>query len=224
MSDEIVLLVSYSNPFEAEWAKETLKAEGIPAFVSGEAVGGLFAGMGGAFGQVQLHVAESNAERALAILEAAAAEEDDGPGEERASSSAITRQRKDDEEEGETALTAADRRSRLETEPSQTAKAAIQAPSSQTTHDDDLDDDPRVSWGPDDYANRAWRAAVIGLVFGWGILHLYSIWQLLHLGSTPDDKPSEAGMRKVYGALALDCLVLGLLALAAVAIVDSISR
>ncbi len=57
-------------------------------------------------------------------------------------------------------------------------------------------------------AVRAWRATLIGLLPPlWVFLHIYSLWLLVKLSSRPDEV-SPAGMRRVYGALAIDGFVL----------------
>ena len=55
-------------------------------------------------------------------------------------------------------------------------------------------------------ASRAWRAAFFGMVLPF-IMQIYSLWLVLKLVSR-DEEVSQAGMRKVYAALAIDGLVL----------------
>lgn len=61
-------------------------------------------------------------------------------------------------------------------------------------------------------ATRAWRAAFYGMAILPFLMQLYSFWLVLKLLSRNEDV-SPAGMRKVYGALAIDGVVLLMLAL-----------
>ena len=64
MADEMVTIATFGNPLQAEAMKNHLEAEGIPAFVTGGEAGGLFAGMGGAFGLVSSRLAATIRSRA----------------------------------------------------------------------------------------------------------------------------------------------------------------
>ena len=65
MSDKLVEVAAYSIPVEAHAARGLLEAEGIRAFLEGEHAVNVFAGIQC---RITLHVAESDAERAVALL------------------------------------------------------------------------------------------------------------------------------------------------------------
>src|ERR1700722_9550806 len=64
MSDKLVEVAAFSLPIEASAARGLLEAEGIKAVLCGEQVVGVL-GIQGLGGKVTLHVAESDADRAL---------------------------------------------------------------------------------------------------------------------------------------------------------------
>src|SRR5207244_6007231 len=76
MDDKLVEVARFGDAVEAELAKNRLEAEGIRAFLGTENTGGLFAGMGLAFGGISLHVAEADLARAAALLDTPAEDED----------------------------------------------------------------------------------------------------------------------------------------------------
>jgi hypothetical protein len=84
MSDKLVEVAEFGRSLEAHVAHGLLEAEGIRAVLSGEAAVNIFGGVP-AGGKITLHVAESDAERAVGILAAAEAdradEEDRPPSE-----------------------------------------------------------------------------------------------------------------------------------------------
>jgi len=65
-----VSLATYSNGFDADLARETLEAEGIPVLVKGPQVGIFGAGFQGTVqGGVELQVPSPELERAQALLQ-----------------------------------------------------------------------------------------------------------------------------------------------------------
>jgi hypothetical protein len=56
-------------------------------------------------------------------------------------------------------------------------------------------------------ATRAWRAAFLGMAIVPVLMQIYSLWLVLKFVPR-DEEVSRAGMRKVYGALAIDGTVL----------------
>lgn len=217
---EMVTIATFANAIEAEMAKNRLAEEHIPAFVLGETSGTLFSGMTNLLGSIRLQVTENNADRALAILEGESGEDiDEGPEPE--PSTAI----KAPEWARAPAGSAAG-----STDPSIQSPPGVKEvadpdadlrgvdPDEEGDTDDEKDEDPyRVTWGPDDYAVRAWKVAGIGLLLLpplWmlalpPVLHVYSAWYLLQLFSMPE-KPSPAAKRKAYLALVIDALAIGL--------------
>jgi hypothetical protein len=69
MAGPMVRLATYINSIEAELARNQLEAAGIPAFLSGERSGSLFAGVGSALAQIELYVSEDHVADAQAVLE-----------------------------------------------------------------------------------------------------------------------------------------------------------
>ncbi len=68
MSDKLVKVAAYSIPVEAHAARGLLEAEGIRAVLEGEGAVNVFSGVQGLGGKITLNVAESDAERAVALL------------------------------------------------------------------------------------------------------------------------------------------------------------
>lgn len=83
MPEPFVTLAAYHMPVEAELARGRLETEGIHAFLTGGGSVGLFGGIQGLGGMIQLRVSEADAGRAAEILAAHEKAEGDG-GEERA--------------------------------------------------------------------------------------------------------------------------------------------
>src|SRR5262249_5763157 len=73
--------------------------------------------------------------------------------------------------------------------------------------DEGEDEEPYDPESAENLALRAWRGALIGLITLPFILHVYSLWLLVKLANHPEEV-SPAGMRRVYGALAIDGFVL----------------
>jgi hypothetical protein len=210
MPDQIVTLAMFLDTMAAEMAKLRLEAEGIPVALSGDTSGGLFAGLGGAFGTIHLQVAERDRKRAETILAEMEKDQEEGPGPE--DSTAITAQKPEDEDEPE--APALDQDDAIQKEVPAKATAAPPgevgiAPSlhSRKKHKDDDEAEYAIASGPEEIASRAWRAAVIGLVLFPPVLHVYSIWLLLRLSSI-SAYLTPAASRKMYGALLIDMAVL----------------
>ncbi len=210
MEDEIVTLATFSNPFEAEHAKDRLEEAGIRVFQSGQETNSLFAGLGGAFAQVQLHVHEGDLTRAHFIL---SRPEDEEPEAEVPIDTAIkSRDEKHPPGGNGEAIqtTVAPLVNTLAVDAYQAAPPA-QLPAYVPEASDDLELNPPNP--ADALAERAWRAALFGTLIFPGFMHLYSISLLLRL-SPSTAAPSPAGLRKVFGAILIDILVLGGIVLA----------
>ena len=82
MPEAFVTLAAYHMSVEAELVRGRLEAEGIQAFLTGGGSVGVFGGIQGLGGMIQLRVSETDAERAAEILAAHEKAEGDG-GEER---------------------------------------------------------------------------------------------------------------------------------------------
>ena len=225
MSSKMVTVATFGNPIEAELAKNRLRDEGIQAHLLGDTGGSPFAGVGGLFGQMSLLVAEADAERAGRVL---AEEEPEEPSEEGGSTAikAPEWSRADGTEEDDPE--ARYRTAELELQSAKPVKkderiarvgdsaSSAERMDGSTASEEEEGDDLSVSWKPDDYAGRAWKAAVIGIMLlpfspciflGIGVL-LYSVALVIYLAFMSEDLTS-AGLRRLYGALAAIAVGLG---------------
>ena len=103
----------------------------------------------------------------------------------------------------------------------QGSEPEIAAAMDQEAPEEVKDLDRPITWIAEALANRAWRAAVLGLVLFPGMFHLYSLFLLVNM-MFKDEEVSPSGMRKVYGALALDLAVLPIVALIVLAILSHV--
>jgi hypothetical protein len=188
MADKTVLIARFGDTVEAEMAKNRLEAEGIPAFLGSEATGGLFAGLGHAFGGIALHVREVDWERAARLLQEIEdkSEENEGPPEEEVELGATAEPPAPDHDVEEW-----DERP-VATEPGLEGEEEPRHPIQRTA---------------DDLAAYAWRAAVLGFIVCPFILHVYSLYLLLRVALMPDSL-TAAWKRKAIVALVLDLVVL----------------
>jgi hypothetical protein len=69
MSEQYVVVATFSLPVEAQVACARLRDEGIPAQLTGDIASSAFAGLAGVGGRIELHVPASHYDQALAILE-----------------------------------------------------------------------------------------------------------------------------------------------------------
>jgi hypothetical protein len=83
MNEKLVTVARFTDYVEAELARQLLEAEGITAFVMGQNVGNVYAGVPAAI-DIQLQTPESQAGEAIGILKAREkdAVESEPPGEE----------------------------------------------------------------------------------------------------------------------------------------------
>jgi Putative prokaryotic signal transducing protein len=214
MNDEMVTLATFANTIEAEMVKNLLADEGIPAFVIGETSGTLFSGMTNLFGEVRLLVAESNLERATAILEEDEDDEDLPETEPLPEPGTAFKA-------GDWAREPSSRKGTVDdsiravpgVKEAPEADAALRTEEvkrvKEVEKDDDEEEDAelRVDWGPDDHAARAWKASIIGLLMFPPLLHLYSLSCLVQV-FFGDESPSPAGLRKAVAAGIIDVLVI----------------
>lgn len=213
MADEMVTIATFGNPLEAEAMKNYLAAEGIPAYVTGGEAGGLFAGMDGAFGLVRLLVAESNRDKALAILDGIADEDaDDEPAAAETGIQAPAWQRTPTDAPSRAA---GDPRIRKVEKRVAPPKAAARPETTTDVTDDDDEEEREVVWGREDYAARACKVAVVASIlvpfmafcmFFLAVpvgLYIYSLW-LVSQALTPEGTLSGAGRLKIAVALVLD--------------------
>lgn len=208
MDDEIVKLATYADPFEAEWVKEQLEEAGLRVFQAGQATNALFAGLGGAFGEVELHVRTADLGKAQAVLQSLAEEEKERlekEDQDHESSTAIQRPNGALAPPApETALQAAPAPREPDEGPPRDEEAAAMGDESA-----DGPDSVDVTWTPDYYVERAYRAALYGAVtvFGIFIFQPYSVWLLFRL-LFADGELSPGRMRKLLATILIDALAL----------------
>jgi hypothetical protein len=224
MQDNIVTVARFLDPIAAQIAKNRLEGEGIPVLVAGDTTGGAFPGMGGAFNAVHLQVDEEHYQQALHVLEIAEKELSDDDD---TITTQITDMAPEGLRPGETASEITARAMLAPGDQITDDNITTQAKNSGRKQEDRVsDDDPELelSWSPDNYARRAWLAAVFGLMcaafavgqrylpmqidfIAWGgfilfsiPLQVYSAWMLIRLASHSDEL-SSSGTWKMYGAL-----------------------
>jgi hypothetical protein len=214
MSDEMVTIATFGDPIEAQVFKNRLEEAGITAFITGGESGGLFAGMGGAFGLVRLVVAEKDQEQALAILDETPEEDlPDEPETEPATAIRPAAWKGESSEKDDSEPEARVQAAPGIKEAGGPAGGLAQGKAAEVKGADEDDmDAPRLDWGAEDYAARAWKAAVLGVLVVPPLLHFYSIWCIIRLYSI-DEELSPAGRRKLYGALMIDILAVTVLPL-----------
>jgi hypothetical protein len=219
MSDKIVTLAMFHDPLEAQLVRNRLEAEGIRVLVSGDNTGGLFGGMGGAFGTVHLQVSEEHYPRASALLDSFDEDQEEDEPAPQTPSTAI----KADVAKPEAPATD------IQTTAAQKPVAAnvdtriAPKPEGPLAADSDEDDDAihsSLTWSADDYAWRACVAAVISVMllpFPLGVFlalvaNFYSAYLLARLGLLNKDM-TQRGLMRLYGALLAHALFWGFLCL-----------
>lgn len=195
MPVEFVKAATFSDPAEAEVARARLEGEGIAAVLSGEIGSTTFAGLTGITGNVQLRVPVADLERAVQLLQ-------------NSSAAVGTRVRpfwRCPECQAEVDA---------EIEVCPTCGAlAPEAPPEEATlsgEADEGEEEVREQWSPsvaDRLAQRAFRAAVIGLFVLPPLGHLYSVYLLFRLRETKSEL-SAKGQRHRLIALIIDAVVL----------------
>jgi len=218
--EKIVRLAWFSDPIEAGLVKNRLEEVGISAFISGDIAAGAFAGLGSAFAKIELYVPRSCLQRAFSVLEKIQTEEYQQDAED---STAI--ETRDPPSRVDEHVMAAD--THIHAKPASDSAAdegsepEIAAAMDQAAPEEVKDLDRPITWTAEALANRAWRAAVLGLVLFPGILHLYSLLLLVNM-MFKDEEVSPSAMRRVYGALALDLAVLPIIVLIVLAILSHV--
>jgi hypothetical protein len=210
MPEKMVTIATFSDALEAQLIRDHLEAEGIAAHLIGDLVGGVLPGLGGTVGGIQLLVAEADVPRAEEVLSPQpeeAFEEQEGSTDIRpnwqlpTSSTEIQPPRY-------SPVRAADAADRPEAETDEEpAPPDSAAPTAGLETDEEEDRARLVVLTPDDFAARALRAAIIGLLALPPLLHFYSLWLLFRLAFLHGDL-SESGTRKAYLATAIDLVVL----------------
>ena len=201
--------------------KNRLEEVGISAFISGDIAAGAFAGLGSAFAKIELYVPRSCLQRAFSVLEKIQTEEYHQDAED---STAIEARGPPSRPVDEHVMAA---NTHIQAEPAsdsaadQGSEPEIAAAMDQEAPEEVKDLDRPITWIAEALANRAWRAAVLGLVLFPGMFHLYSLFLLVNM-MFKDEEVSPSGMRKVYGALALDLAVLPIVALIVLAILSHV--
>jgi len=227
VDEKIIRIATYSNPVEAEMAKNYLEDAGVTVFSAGAEVSAPFAGVDAGFANVELHVPQSHYERAVRAL--AQFEDHDMEVENLLADNPMSEAVETAEEsvEGRDAFASTGFRSGPppgETDEEEGSEF-VRLPG-QDERDVRDADDVSIHYTPDDLAARAWRASFVGLLlfpityFVFPLLglllpvllHIYSIWLLCRIGSM-DQEVRPGAMWKIYGALILDAFVLVLVIL-----------
>jgi hypothetical protein len=195
MSEQQVTLARFFDPMAAQMVKIKLEGEGIPAQLLGDTSGGLFAGLGGAFGTIEVRVAEQDLSRARELLEDV---DDQLEGDDMEAGTAITA-RDAIREKAPSSVPQATTNDESATEPVEETGITARRSQRRKPKSDAPERVREIAWTADDLADRAWRAGVLGLFF-FPIM-FYAGWMLLRL-SVMDGNLSPAGTRKLYGALA----------------------
>ncbi|OAI39858.1 hypothetical protein AYO40_05355 [Planctomycetaceae bacterium SCGC AG-212-D15] len=192
MAEQMVKVASFGTVEEAHLAKNALEAEGIRAALEDEASVGMFWYLGNAFGGIKLLVTEEEVPHAQRVLEHIDADGDEG-------STQITEK------------PPADVGPKAPEEPEVHVTAVRPEPGEEPEVADAGDDGPDELESPGEVmANRAFRAALVGLVL-WPVT-LYSLYLLLGLLRWEGELP-ESAHRKMLWATVFDCVVVGLCAL-----------
>lgn len=194
MSYELVTAATFSDAAEAEVARVSLEGQGIPAVLSGEIATTTFAGLTGIAGNVQLRVRPKDLERAVEILQASSAAVGDRNRPTWKCSACDTDVDADMEVCPKCGALA-------EGEPEEELPAEGEQAENEAA--------PSRTWVADRLAQRAFRAAVIGLFIFPPLGHFYSLWVLLRVREHPGGL-SDAGWRYVYAAAIIDALVLSI--------------
>ena len=229
MSDSLVSIGSFPNAIAAEQVRIVLAAEGIQAFVEGGNTNTMLSHVGSALGGVSLTVRESDAERALQLLQDS--DFDD------VSDAWHCRDCGEDIEAGfEVCWSCGKNRDEVGVDLASVTR--VKAGKTEVTDDvpnDELEIDgdrasnpysaPRYKTegeeAPVDVASasdidvselealvgRAWRASIIGLVFFPVLAHVYSLILLL-TAATELPLLSEKTRSRFWGAVAIDMLVI----------------
>jgi hypothetical protein len=216
MAEKIVVLTQFSSPIEAQLAKNQLEAAGIKAFLSGQEATGLFGGLGGALGGVQLHVAEADLEKACEVLEEA---DEDLPEPDAESSTDIRAERPAQATE-ETYRAREEAVSEGPAVPVNPPPAPVDEALEEAADEEhaepggeDMDEDVlSVMVTPDQVAGRALRASLFGLLLCPPLLHFYSLFLIFQMVFFSGEL-TGSGTCKVWVALAIDFAVLLMIAL-----------
>jgi hypothetical protein len=170
-------VAKFSQPLEAELAKNRLEARGVRAYLMNEETVGLW-NLGGAFGGIQLQVPEDQFLQALEVLESdpVEAEAPAVPGAASVPESRTCPQ-------CGTAIRA-DMRACPEcgSEATEPGYAAFLTPATEAQQEEIKEDEPESEPSPGDaLAARALRAAIVGILILPPFITFYSIWLLLRL-------------------------------------------
>jgi hypothetical protein len=203
MTDDLMTVATFGSPVEAEMARNRLAAEGLNAVVGGEGTVGIFGFTTGAMGSVKLLVASADVPRAKEILAHPSARADDYD-----TGGRPRRSRDDRIQEGRKVVS---KRARV------------------TSWEEEADDEegPLERVEGTVLASRAWRAAIVGLIFlavsflfglwlsaFFFVCLIYSVALLIHVQQAHLEM-SDEGRRRFRAAVAINLLVLAAVAVLA---------
>jgi hypothetical protein len=210
MLDRSVTVATFVDPTEAELVKGRLEGEGIPVLLSGEMSAQVLVGFGQTVGGIRLQVPAEHADRARQIL---ASDQEEVIRRKREQGIPLTA-------DGRAAWVCPGCRAHVDQSieicpacgtvaPARpaplSAGAAEQAPGQIEGEDDDEAVSPTAVG--DRLADRAFRAALLGLIVCPPLLQLWSAWVLWKLARYGSGV-SDAVRWKVYVAAVIDALVL----------------
>lgn len=218
----------YANEFEAQAACNFLEEKGIVAFIDGANGQTALSYIGPALAGVKLLVADTNAERAMQAL--ATRDQNDenlGPWTCRTCFSEV-------DEGFEVCWKCGSLRAEAEWIPDESDSTDEIGDISFSANANEIVADPRVETGSpyqipmveaalagepsndvvlaNEQVERAWRAAILGVVLLPGITHIYSLYLLLQAAMLPSDSYNEPTRRRFYFTLAIDFCALSILA------------
>jgi hypothetical protein len=207
MPEDFVPVAAYGTPLEADLAKNYLEAEGILVLLSDDATVGWFWYLGNAVGGIKLLVPRDQVERAAAVLAAR-------PG---GQPESCVEAGQGAEASGTGGVACARCGARMDPDmdycpacgeaPPDATRASPDSPAGNGRAAGEEELEEQAASPGDDLANRALRAAILGLILCPPLLQVYSLWLLLRL-AFHQGEVSDAGIRRMLGALILDSVVI----------------
>lgn len=193
VDDDLVTIATFPSPQEANIAKSALNAEGVEAFVQGEITTSMLSYYGSSVAGARLQVRKSDSSRATEFLSVIESREQ--PPESIGPWTCPNCQSEVDA--GFAVCWSCGRDADDVSPPTQTDKRESEIP--QDGHEEDQ---PTRIESPDELANRAFRAAIWGIVF-------FPFWfYATYLIVMVSDKPlSPIGKRKFYASVAIFVLL-----------------
>lgn len=170
MDSELVQVASFGDVFEADQWRMLLEENGVATFIDGANANAMMPYVGTALGGVRLLVASADQSRAAEIIGTLRQQKSDG------APWFCGRCREEVDAGFDTCWSCGRPRAEVESQPA----APLATPSEVASSEAAPDTDPAPATSTAEaLIARAWRAAVLGIVFLPGILHLYSLSLLI---------------------------------------------